>query len=49
MVHAYEFWSWIPTFIVFMIVLGVFAHSGDFQNIPAGVGASEIGSVLSFG
>lgn len=21
-VHAYEFWSWIPTFIVFLIVLG---------------------------
>ena len=48
-VHIYEFWSWIPTFIVFMIVLGEFAHSGDFVNIPMGVGESEIGSVLSFG
>jgi NCS1 nucleoside transporter family len=48
-VHAYEFWSWIPTFIVFLIVLGVFAHSGDFQNLPMGVGTSEMGSVLSFG
>jgi purine-cytosine permease-like protein len=27
-VHAYEFWSWIPSFIVFLIVLGEFAHSG---------------------
>jgi purine-cytosine permease-like protein len=27
-VHAYEFWSWIPCFIVFLIVLGEFAHSG---------------------
>jgi NCS1 nucleoside transporter family len=48
-VHAYEFWSWIPTFIIFMIVLGVFAHTGDFRNIPMGVGTSELGSVLSFG
>lgn len=48
-VHAYEFWSWIPTFIVFLIVLGCFAHSGDFVNIPMGVGTSELGSVLSFG
>lgn len=48
-VHLYEFWSWIPTTIVFIIVLGVFAHSGDFVNIPMGVGTSELGSVLSFG
>ncbi|KAF2496926.1 purine-cytosine permease [Lophium mytilinum] len=48
-VHAYEFWSWIPTFIIFLIILGVFAHSGDFVNIPMGVGTSELGSVLSFG
>ena len=48
-VHAYEFWSWIPTFIVFLIVLGEFAHSGDFINIPMGVGTSELGGVLSFG
>ncbi|KAL3435842.1 eukaryotic translation initiation factor 3 subunit G-domain-containing protein [Aspergillus tetrazonus] len=48
-VHLYEYWSWIPTFIVFMIILGTFAHSGDFQNIPMGVGTSEMGSVLSFG
>lgn len=48
-VHLYEFWSWIPTFIIFLIVLGVFAHSGAFVNIPMGVGDAEIGSVLSFG
>lgn len=48
-VHVYEFWSWIPTFIIFMIILGVFAHSGDFRNIPMGVGTSELGSILSFG
>ncbi|KGO76860.1 Permease, cytosine/purine, uracil, thiamine, allantoin [Penicillium italicum] len=48
-VHAYEYWSWIPTTIVFIIVLGTFAHSGDFINIPMGVGISEMGSCLSFG
>lgn len=48
-VHLYEYWSWIPTFIVFMIVLGMFAHSGDFRNIPMDVGKSEMGGVLSFG
>ena len=48
-VHAYEFWSWLPATIIFLIVLGVFAHSGDFQAIPMGVGRSEMGSVLSFG
>lgn len=49
LVHAYEYWSWIPTFIVFLVVLGVFAHSGDFVNIPMGVGGAELGSVLSYG
>lgn len=48
-VHAYEYWSWIPTFIIFMIILGMFAHSGDFMNLPMGTGRSELGSVLSFG
>lgn len=48
-VHLYEYWSWIPTFIVFLIVLGTFAHSGDFVNLPMGVGKSELGACLSFG
>jgi len=48
-VHAYEFWSWIPATIIFLIILGTFAHSGDFRNIPWGVGKSEMGNVLSFG
>lgn len=47
-VHHYEFWSWIPSFIVFLIVLGEFAHSGRFRNLPMKVGNSEAGSVLSF-
>ncbi|KAI9659026.1 MAG: hypothetical protein M1821_001986 [Bathelium mastoideum] len=48
-VHVYEFWSWIPTTIIFLIVLGEFAHSGAFVNIPMSVGTSELGGVLSFG
>ncbi len=47
-VHMYEFYSWIPCFIVFLIVLGEFAHSGKFSNLPMGAGSSEAGSVLSF-
>lgn len=48
-VHAYEYWSWIPTFIVFMVVFGTFAHTGDFRNVPMGVGKAEIGKVLTYG
>lgn len=48
-IHIYEYWSWIPTFIVFLVVLGVFAHSGDFINLPMKTGTSELGAVLSFG
>ncbi|KZF24416.1 purine-cytosine permease [Xylona heveae TC161] len=48
-VHTYEFWSWIPCFIIFLIVLGVFAHSGDFSNVPWTTGKFEAGNVLSFG
>ena len=33
-VHAYEFWSWIPTFIVFLIVLGTFAVSYTHLTLP---------------
>ncbi|KAI9648696.1 Purine-cytosine permease fcy21 [Ciborinia camelliae] len=47
-VHAYERYSWIPCFIIFLIVLGEFAHSGQFLNNPMGVGKSETGALLSF-
>jgi len=47
-VHAYEKWSWIPCFIIFLIVLGVFAHSGDFTPGTPGTGKAEAGNVLSF-
>jgi len=47
-VHTYERYSWIPCFIIFLIILGEFIHSGHFINIPMGVGISEAGSALSF-
>jgi len=47
-VHTYERYSWIPCFIIFLIVLGEFAHSGQFYNIPMSTGLGEAGSVLSF-
>ena len=47
-VHWYEMISWLPCFIILLIVLGVFAHSGDFTNLPMGQGTLEAGSVLSF-
>lgn len=30
-VHLYEFYSWIPSFLIFLIVLGQFAHSGEYS------------------
>lgn len=47
-VHHYEKWSWIPSTIVFLIVLGEFAHSGAFENLSMSSGNAEAGSVLSF-
>lgn len=47
-VHTYERYSWIPCTIIFLIVLGEFAHSGKFYNIPMGHGLAEAGSALSF-
>lgn len=48
-VHAYERYSWIPCTIIFLIVLGEFAHSGQFNNmLPLKSGPTEAGSVLSF-
>ena len=47
-VHAYEMYTWPVILIVFFIVVGEFARSKAFYNIPMGVGKSETGSVLSF-
>lgn len=47
-VHTYERYSWIPCLIIFLIVLGEFAHSGNFINTPMSIGKSETGACLSF-
>ncbi|KAI0810287.1 purine-cytosine permease [Xylaria sp. FL0064] len=48
-VHMYERWSWIPSFIIFLIVLGLFAYSGNFNaGLPLATGPAEAGAVLSF-
>jgi NCS1 nucleoside transporter family len=49
-VHKYQRWSWIPMFIIYLIVLGEFAHSGQFNSLlPLESGHAEAGRVLSFG
>ncbi|KAI0506886.1 purine-cytosine permease [Xylaria bambusicola] len=49
LVHVYEHWSWIPSFIIFLIVLGTFARSGNFNaRLPLATGPAEAGAVLSF-
>lgn len=47
-VHMYANWCWIPVFIVFLIVIGEFAHSGAFDKIPMRSGRAEAVSVLGF-
>ncbi|KIR69474.1 cytosine permease [Cryptococcus bacillisporus CA1873] len=46
-VHQYERYSWIPTFITFLVMLGVSAK--HLANVPWGVGQAEAAGVLSFG
>ncbi|KAK6539285.1 purine-cytosine permease [Orbilia ellipsospora] len=48
-VHYYEFYSWIPCFVVFLITVIQFGRSGTFTAAPAGKGLGEAGSILSFG
>jgi NCS1 nucleoside transporter family len=48
-VHAYEFFSWIPVTVIFLVTLGVFVHSGDFFNLSWETGTAEMGDILSFG
>ena len=46
-VHRFETYAWIPSFISFLVVLGVGAKY--FVNVPMGTGQAEAASVLSFG
>lgn len=48
-VHAYERWSWIPVFTIFLIVAGELGRSGRFTSqLPLSRGPAEAGSILSF-
>ncbi|WVN89838.1 uncharacterized protein L203_105068 [Cryptococcus depauperatus CBS 7841] len=46
-VHRYEKYSWIPTAISFLVMLGISVK--HFANIPMGTGQAELASVFSFG
>lgn len=48
-VHMYEKISWLPSIIVFFVLIAGIAQSHEFVNIPMGTGATEAGAVLSFG
>ncbi|KAJ7074881.1 putative cytosine-purine permease [Mycena belliarum] len=45
-VHIYEKWSWIPTALTFVVVLGCAAK--HLVNVPMGTGQAEASNVLSF-
>lgn len=48
-VHAYERWAWLPCMAVLLTVLGVFAHSGRFDDLlPLSTGPAEALSALSY-
>lgn len=46
-VHRFEQFSWIPTLVAFLVLLGVSAK--HLVNTPMPVGQAEAASVLSFG
>lgn len=49
-VHENQQWAWIPMFIIFLIVLEEFAHSGQFDSLlPFESSYAEAGAVPSFG
>ncbi|KAJ7826568.1 hypothetical protein B0H14DRAFT_1245315 [Mycena olivaceomarginata] len=45
-VHLYEKWSWIPTAITFVILLG--CAGKHLVSVPMGIGQAEASNVLSF-
>lgn len=48
-VHGYERWSWIPVFLIFLVVAGELGRSGHFSSLlPLDSGPAEAGSILSF-
>lgn len=51
-IHVYERFAWIPGFIIFLVVLGVFVHSGDFNGAATFTADTttkeKAGAILSF-
>ncbi|TYJ55249.1 hypothetical protein B9479_004079 [Cryptococcus floricola] len=46
-VHTYERYSWVPTFVTFLVMVGVAAK--HLVNVPMGTGQAEAAGILSFG
>lgn len=40
-IHVYERFAWIPCFIIFLVVLGVFVHSGDFDGSAGAITSAD--------
>ncbi|EDZ72602.1 YER056Cp-like protein, partial [Saccharomyces cerevisiae AWRI1631] len=48
-IHAYEKWSWVPNFAVFLVIIAQLSRSGKFKGGEWVGGATTAGGVLSFG
>jgi len=49
-VQSYERYAWVPSGIVFLIVIGFFSQTGTFDTLlPMETGAGEASGVLTFG
>lgn len=48
-IHAYEKWSWVPNFAVFLVIIARLKISGNFSTGEWTSGATTAGGVLSFG
>lgn len=48
-VHMYEKVSWIPSLVIFFVLISAVVKSDSFVNAPMGTGATGAGAVLSFG
>lgn len=48
-IHAYEKWSWVPNFAVFLVIIACLAKNGSFSNGEWTSGPTTAGGVLSFG
>ena len=48
-IHAYEKWSWVPNFAVFLVIIARLKMSGAFTGGEWTSGPTTAGNVLSFG